>query len=224
MPDLTFPVEFPVSNGDTIVADDLNNFFYSPVNPDESLGIINGLLDFDNLDPSLEVTYSMTQRGSHVDMCGSSGTANLDYKGAKWFQDVEPIPLPGGCRSYYCKWEEAQCLVMWTVFAQNIHDSDDETASIKLTLDGDDVDAESRLITYEVFDDSSFPPSAQPVFAYKKARVWSGHAVLEIEKGWHDIGLLLTGITGGDTITAVRIHAISIDICCFKNDSGLFAP
>src|SRR5687768_2552866 len=118
MPTLTFPASYPPSDGDTFNATNVNDWFYDPAAPDESLAIVNGYLDWDNLDANLLVGAEYTQRGSFVYGEKASGTANLDYRWT-WFgewraptlltdwsvSEYDPYqPIPGACKTIYAKW------------------------------------------------------------------------------------------------------------------------
>ena len=219
MPTLNYPVSYPPIDDAIVVAADIMSWIYDPADLDASLGMLNGLLDNNNLHTDTEITAELTQRGSFIDMCGASGTANLDYK-RYWFGGFDaPSPfvtlsapdpnlaIAGGGRAYFCKWGHAQVLVMWTIMWTAPNLDDEAKAAIVLTVDG----------TYEPAmyrDHGKLYDTTPSPEGYKKARVWSGHAVIELTYGWHDIGL---EILVDEEVVATRVHAVSIDIVGMKN-------
>lgn len=225
MSTLTLP-GFPVTAGQVIDPDLLNIAMFDPTNPEDSFAVVNGLLDEENLGGSLVLTKEMHQRGSAIEMSSSSGTANLDYR-FLWFGDYaldesftvirarDPvIPIPGGCRSVFVKWPAAQALVMWTVFVTSgnfraVNDS--HKTSVLLTVDG--ALSKSQFRPIGMLGESTDDPDQ-----YAKSRVWSGHALVPLERGWHDIGL---NVLADAEVPLTRIHAVSIAIVILKNDPGL---
>jgi hypothetical protein len=200
MPDLVFPAAiFPVADGDAIEAETLQDLIFDRGSPDESLAIINGLLDNDNIDASTEIQAEHTQRKSHVEIGGSSGTLNLDFTN-HWFNsydrtssfsyDAEELEqgraIPGGgTRPFFIR-KESLVRFGWQVSWSN-----DNTSSItkhsaiyfKLHGPGDDpnpdaVSAQHRLVL-KTFDSGDQE-------GYKRNRFWAGHHVAHIdEAGWY---------------------------------------
>lgn len=182
-----------------------------------SLSTINGALDENNLDPTLIITADTTQKGSFVDIGGASGTANLDYR-PSWFGAMpwelisrtfshsdQIQSIPGACRSEYFKWP-AKAYIMWTVFWEyaNVND-DDKRALVQLYIDGVAQDAQFRLA-------GRIGLTGLTPQGYLKSRMWTGHMLVDIDQGWHDIGLKIQTSAGYTT----RVHACSIDILHLK--------
>lgn len=182
-----------------------------------SLQTVNGALDGDNLDAGLVITQFMTQKGSFLAMDGSSGTANLDYR-KSWFGNLEWSvdlsefnrtdqiqAIPGACRSEYCKWP-ALALVTWTVFWE-WNNTDDNTERSLIRLYVDDVAQDSSYRVAGRLGSTKLTPEG-----YVKSRLWTGHRLVELTQGWHDIGLK---IQASKTYTT-RIHSCSIDVLQLK--------
>lgn len=219
MPALTYdPAIYPFTDGDVIDPADLNYMFYNDTTIVDALSILNGGLDIDNFSTGFVVGAEHTQRGSFVESGGVSGTANLDFK-YTWFgeyqtpspwtfdEDLDPaIFLPGACETIYLKWA-AHVLVMWEVFWMNGNvSSDDLRSAIILTVDGSAEPGQQRTV-------ARMGTTIATPQGYAKARCWTGHALLTLEQGWHNIGLALIA---DSQFTMTRVHACSLDYVAFK--------
>lgn len=224
MPALTIGSNYPpIADATTAVAD-VNDWFYDPAAPDEALSIINGYLDYDNIQTGLNLSAEHTQRGSHIYGQKASGTANLDYRWT-WFGewtiptpwtvlDYDPYqPIPGGCTSLYVKWT-SRVLVLWTVFWMNDNnDTDAKKSAIFLMVDG--VEQGSQVRTVGKADYGAAP--VHDIVGYEEHRSWSGHAWVSVSPGWHDFGLC---ILANAAIRNTRVYARSIIVVPFKNHGG----
>lgn len=203
MADLVFPGTFPLTDT-TLVAATVDTLIWDESAPTASLAVIDGRLDETNLASSARIGYEHTQRGSHVDYAGASGTANLDYRWQMFGNWTTPAvaltgftfdpakdpyqPIPGANEAIYCKWP-AWVLVEWTVFWTYIGgqtaDADDPMRSqVFLMVDGAYSSSQLRSVGLMVAGGVDDDPRG-----YQKSRVWSGHATLSLAQGWHNIGL-----------------------------------
>lgn len=220
MADINLPA---FTAGSVVDSSDVMSAFYQDVLASlaSSLSMVNGGLDNTNLAASLSITAEMTQKGSFIDMDGSSGTANLDYR-HNWFGNLtwdldnnefnrtdQIQAIPGGCRAVYCKWP-ARALVLWTVFWE-WSDCDDNTERSLVQLYVDDVAQASQYRVIGRIGTTRDTPQG-----YAKSRVWTGHTLLSLDQGWHDIGLK---IQASATYTT-RAHAVSIDVIQLKYGAG----
>lgn len=215
-----YPGYFPYSAGDLIDPDQ----YYGLIDPatNTGLGIINGNLAETSIDSGFLVDFRYTQKRSHVDMAGASGTAALDfrpkylfpgYRGA-WSNGppgTAPAKLiPGGCEAVYMKWE-GSILLTWSVFWTSYCDDNAKKSRIYLTLDGAFVEAEVRLqgqVNY-----------LSDVRGYRKARAWNGHALLqEVAAGWHNVGL---NILVDNRVGNNRVHSVNLSSITFKTGLAL---
>lgn len=218
MADPTFPY-LPFSAGNTIDPSKVWTIFYDDdlAGAANSLQVICGGLDEDNLAGSFNPGPEHLQPGAAAFVVGSSGTANLDFKDVlfgeyeteeAWaFDSNAPYHgIPGGSRTVYLPWA-AQVLVTWSVFwTAAAMSSQIMKSDIFLMVDEDYEDAQMRR--HGRISDGFDNPEG-----YKKSRVWTGHALLELEAGWHDIGLC---ILADKAINMTRVHAVNIDLLCMK--------
>lgn len=223
-----FPAAFPVVDGDPIDSSDLFGFFYDDVAPLKSMSTINGLLTSDDLANTFRVDFTYTQRGSHVDCSGSSGTANLDYTPKYVFPDYETGTtttfsvdatdsfrgIPGGGRNFYCPWA-ASVLVSWSVFWTSAgiaaFPSVNYKSRIFLALDGTHDPGEIRQQPFALLADTA-------VNGYSRARTWSGHTWLDVAAGEHNVGLYIISDHRNSTS---RIHSVNINVVPFKTGDAL---
>ena len=196
MADVTLPVGiFPVTGAMT--GADIMTLLHDPVAPADSLSAINGTLDWNNLATGW-VGAHHTQRGSAVQAKQVSRTANLDFmwhnfgdvvttNGSYTFSAASPIKyLPGGCQTWIQPNGFQNAIVTWKVFFGNDNDEtngdDDYKSLVYLVRNGSAVTAQRRSVGICM---SSY---TDPLF-YKKARVWSGHALISTGSGEQTVGL-----------------------------------
>jgi hypothetical protein len=214
-------VGFPLSGTDALSGTTVLEAFYKDNSGGGSLHVINGFLTYANLSPTLLVEKESVQRGAMVDAARSSGTANLDYK-FYWFNEsvigdddfhylnVEEHtpyrPIPGGCKNLFCK-VATLALVTWQVYWTTSVFIDDALSVIFLVQDGEPVEGEARI-------GGRLGPDQENPDQVARSRAWSGHALLELGVGWHDIGLCLLA---DKDVPMTRIHAVSIKVLLLKD-------
>lgn len=230
MPTVTIP---NVSDGGDIVAETVFAMFNDPVTPANSLSVINGALWTDNLKSTTKIAAEHTQRGSAVRGLSSSGTANLDYRWT-WFGDYATgavtsftinatTPhqyIPGGCAPpFYVPWDDSSVLVMWQIYFFNDHYfTANPRSDIHLVVDNSAAGTTGlrRSVVWGgnpesvAGDTNTVTPTA-----YRTARAWSGHCLVELPKGWHNVGLALLA-DGTGPIRNTRIHAASMSVLLLK--------
>jgi hypothetical protein len=240
MPDLTYNAGiYPISATATRAASDIMTLVHTEASPDTSLSVINGGLDDANVSSSWVIGKEYTQRGSSVDAFQAARTANLDWSW-RMFGDWETgtdtagtyggtiattvyraahgpsRPIPGCNKTFHAPFD-GYALVMWSIFwatDSGAQPDDDPTylSTILLTMDGVYQPAQMRHVGLCCMNaaTSAFEP-------YKKARVWSGHAVVAITAGHHDTGL---AIVADRRIRQTRTWAGSIAVLPFKYPGG----
>ena len=210
------------SDGTTLDADAIQKLWIFRYNIETTLGVINGLLDIDNITVGTSVDARDTQRKSAVDLHFAAGTANLDYRWT-WFgsytsvtdtsatdiESTDPIQyIPGGNRQFYAKYD-GTAIVMWMVFWNNDnYDAAVNTyrSDVVLMLDGAYVTAQRRSVNRTAL--ASDNPEGYP-----SHRAWSGHALVDLTQGWHTVGL---AVLSDKNIRNTRIHSVSINVLPFK--------
>ena len=228
MPNLVYPSPYPMVSGAATDGADVLSLIDNGAAPEDSWSIINGMLDYLNVDASYLIPAELTQRGSMVDGGSVSGTANLDYCW-RWFGDYdspadqdflfdEDDPyqyIPGACASFDMPWD-GYVLLSWTIFAQNDNYSsapfsglfvpgDLDLSEFVLLIDGDYENGQHRSL-------AKAGTGANPQ-AYVKARAWSGMAVVPLTKGHHDVGIALVA---DQQIRMTRVHACSMKYMMMK--------
>mgnify|MGYP001596945393 CR=1 FL=1 len=221
MPELIIP---EVADGDTIDPTTVNLMFNDPVSPDDSLSIINGVLDWQNFNEDTRVAAEHTQRGSAIRGWAVSGTANLDWRWT-WFgdyvnpsvtafslDDSDPIQyIPGTCVEFYMPWDGCAWLFP-QVFWFNDHYADAGPRSdMLLIVDGDFESSQRRSVVW-----GGTGPSAPK--GYSNHRAWSGHACVELTRGWHRAGiaLLARGYVSNVGFRNTRTYACSMAVLTCK--------
>lgn len=209
MPVVSIP---DISENTKIVADTVNLLFNDATTPEASLSVINGLLDWENLDESRVVSAEHTQRGSAITGSGVAGTANLDWRWT-WFSNyssktdtsfvlgaADPYQfIPGGCKPFFMPWDGV-ALVHWSIFWWNDQYSGTVPRSdVFLMFDGDRWENHRRAV-------GMAGTEPNPV-GYRTHRCWSGFAVIDADKGWHDVGLALLA---DSDIRNTRTYSVSI--------------
>lgn len=210
MPDITLPT---VTNGDVIDAAELNGLFYTDTNYTSSLRVVNGGLDVANFSSGFLLNRRHTQRGSLAQQFRVSGTSNLDYR-YYWFPGMALVandweggldalgpavphqPIPGGSLSRHARWDGV-ALLNWQIFWGGHEFSADPLSAIFLKHNGAYVPGQFRPAGY--IGDNQYDPKG-----YRRLRVWSGNAHVNIERGWQDFSLC---ITADESIRDSRIHA-----------------
>lgn len=222
--DVTYPVFFPFSDGDTLDGDDVLSLFYDPAAPSASLFVLSGNLDVTNFDSSFRLEHSQIQRGASVDAWAVAGTANLDYRRAMFggrnvqvgeenlfdlAEGEKSYSIPGGSKTFYLPVQSA-ILLAWTIYWN--HQAPDSVANpltqIFLSIDGEPVMDCVRQAG------ESFSSGVEQIFNYstnygfQKARVYHGHYVTPftayMDPGFHTASLRIT--TDSNVIFS-RVHA-----------------
>lgn len=229
MPVLNLPA-LPV-DGDNRDAVVIRGLIHDEATPEDSLNIINGLLDYENVDAGWTVGKEYTQRGSAIDGYSAARTVNLDwswkvwgdwqtgsYNGANYGDNIVDAgiarPIPGANREFYSKWA-GYALVLWSAYwgsdngARPAIDDDEYLTSVLLVANGTYQDSQLR------HSGKCVEPSES--YFYQRARVWSGHAVIAITEGFNSVGLQ---IVGDSRIRLTRTWACNIQVVPFKYPGG----
>lgn len=202
MPNLVYTGAYPVTAGTARNATAIRDLVHDEDFPAESLSIINGLLDDENVGSWL-VGREYQQRGSSIDAWQAARTTNLDWSWRIFGEyetlsnilegdfgtdlEAEPYrPLPGACREFRMPWD-GHILVMFTVYfaSDNGAQPDDLPeyfSTLFLALNGSYVPSQVRSIG------QCMASNAVTNF-YQRARVWSGHAVVPANKGFNSLSL-----------------------------------
>ena len=155
MPLITF-IDF--QDGRTPSGEQILQNFHSASDPTNSLSVINGYLDYDNLENGLanrSVTYPYLQKGSVSGGKMVAGTCNLDYfthhesseaqsisgifKGSSSLESAGEnayVAIPGASIQFYLPFK-AYVLLTWQVLWTNDSDDDDKESHIRLFVDGE---------------------------------------------------------------------------------------
>lgn len=134
MPDIT--IRNTLAAAATSAAADVSENFYSPVaspGAPDTLEVINGHLDEDNLDASENLTHRDVQAGTFVragqvggnsafdvfdDLFGRNNFyASLDEDLISGGERRDLIPIPGSCIRFYNPWAANTLLLTWSIFA-----------------------------------------------------------------------------------------------------------
>lgn len=202
MPDITFPGTFPYSDGDTATATQINQLLYKASAFDESLGIINGQLDEDNILATHDVEAEHTQRGSSIFAVKAATTASLDYfatqrgifgdhDSSTWSStDLdEARVIPGGATpDFYMPWD-GYVMLKWTAFWTNTSNADGVRSVVFMTFD-DTYQTNQHRTVGRCENSSANPPVHE---GYKCSRCWSGHLMIAASAGWHNAALKIIG-------------------------------
>lgn len=221
MADLTLPASiYPITAGDALNGDDIMTLFHDTANPENSLEVINGFLDYNNLAASWSVGAQYTQRGSAIEARQVSRTANLDWMWHHWGSEqttggtltlsaATPFQyIPGANIQWFQKWT-GMAVVSWTImWANDSYSTDDDRKSLLyLFFDNVAQTAQRRGIG------RCLQSWSDPLF-YKRARVWSGHMLLDsVSRGWHSAGLT---IICDNRVRQTRTWASSFRVVPFK--------
>ena len=194
MPDITYPGTFPYSTGDVAAAADVQGLVYNPSSLAASLGVINGLLDVDNVSTQVQIEAEHTQRGSHIRQQAVAGTLPLDY-----FDDIfgdhdgssfdrldldEARVIPGTGIDFYMPWR-GYVLVTWTAFWTNNSTADDRRSVVFFAFNGEYATNQYRTVG-RCKNSAANPPVHE---GSKCSRVWSGHYITTLNIGWNQVAL-----------------------------------
>lgn len=227
MPELLYPGFFPFTSGSTVDPDQWMTLVQPNTDREDSLSIVNGFLDYENIGTSgWVVGKEHTQRGASVLLEQRARTANLDWMWTDWnsFENDTPdatvnvqetSAIPGSAWSGYVPWD-GYLLVEWQVFWGNdngFNDSDSVAwrSTVILYADGERQEGMTRHVgacAETVGNDPRF---------YQKARFWAGHALIEVTQGWHDVGL---HIIADHRIRQTRTWSSSIRVLPLKWPGG----
>lgn len=227
--DITLP-NLPIFGSTRLDGQDIYSMFYNPALPAESLSVLYGNIDSDNLISTANLDRSNTQRGSICEAWVSAGTANLDYPAAAFAPNVDtttldmswsvltnlsrfnPQPIPGLNRTIPIL-RESIILAYWSVTFSNAWAApfgSDGYCGVVFTID-DVVQGDTARIG-GIMADVDVSGTRQDAYhdwkMHKKIRVYSGHYQTPssdvITPGWVSCGLslILSNIT-----KMVRIHA-----------------
>lgn len=207
MPDLTYSGAYPVTAGTARDATAFRDLVHDEDAPQESLAIINGKLDADNVG-SWTVGREYQQRGSSLDAFQAARTTSLDWSWRTFGEyempstgtdisatgfgtdlvDSSPFrPLPGACREFHSPWD-GYVLVMWTAFWANDNGGGFGTpdplylSALFLTANGTYVPSQVRFV-------GECHLNASTSNFYQRARKWEGHALVPISKGFNALSV-----------------------------------
>lgn len=216
MPDITFPNTFTATTTDPSAV--MENLFMPNSTPD-SLDVINGWLDSDNLNSGVEIEYEHLKPGSTAQVGTTGGTATLDffhqvlgdaalhYDGHTTADtDGDFIPIPRAARTFYLKHAYNRLVLFWHISwhtdaawqASTGNPQTSAPAVIKLFIDGTAQEVERRINMGGV----DWGPGTK-VYSGLRGSHWTGHTVIRNPaQGWHTVSLRLAA----DNLKQVRIR------------------
>lgn len=197
MPDITLPATF--ADGATLSAADFAACVSAPkTTSPTSLDVLNGQLEFANLDAAFRVERRMLQEGEFAEAYASAFTVPRDF-----FSDQFPgfenddaagsaveedaiggfLPVVGASLTRRFSWAPGAVLVAWSIFgAHDGSNASGQRAVLRLFQDGAVVPGQRRALPPEVFATVRWPAVFQ--------RVWSGALVLTgLSRGEHSFGV-----------------------------------
>lgn len=169
-----------------------DTILHDTTNPEDSLYVINGNLDEENVDAGFTVYAEHTQKGSHVRVHQAARTVDLDYfdgsfaaKSSGTVDSDTSHVIPGCAVRWYQPWV-GPVLFMWSVGWGNNADADTEISALFLTLDGTVEDDTRRNLR------RSIPTGGTIQNGGACNRVYSGHWFEpDMSVGYHDAALIV---------------------------------
>jgi hypothetical protein len=122
MPNITIANNF--TNGATSSADDVMENIYQPKTTPDSLDVINGKIDADNVAAGVTLGRHKFQPFTFGKAFMAGATANLDLWESRWWQgialtsgdrDSEFLPIPGASVTYYQPYDCTLVLIEWQI-------------------------------------------------------------------------------------------------------------
>lgn len=224
----------PLFDNNALPSSSVYDSLYSPGG--NSLEVLNGRLDGDNLAPDFLVDYLSLQDGSVSGGGMTSGTRNIDYFGGTsdnidgWFDGVggteigagikNYLPIPGAGVQFYLPFP-AFVLLTWQV--SWVSDAKSDLSSmIKLFVDGAPQGAhQSRRCRRTMFKTNPGQTTAMDQNFLRdryKGRYWCGHKLLStLDTGYHSASLR---ITANENIKQSRVRARSMKYIYFKRGNS----
>lgn len=209
---ITLGSPYPFSNGtSSLQVDELIS--------DNIVTQLNGLMGSSNMTGTGFVGREHIQRGSHVRVWQTSGTANLDYF-SDTFQGYDTLltfnptandvrqAIPGACLRFYLPWP-ARLLVMGGVHWGNNSTDDDQQSRIFLRFDDTYQTDHRRAVGMSVMSGLHY--------GVDKNRWWSCKQSIMLENptdvDWHDVGLYIACDQG---IEHTRVWARHMVVVAFR--------
>lgn len=215
MPTVTFPS--PVFSG-TISSDSFKDFLYAVpnANPENTLEVINGRLDADNLASGATIEREHCQPGSAVKLKMVSGSVNLDYPFGIWGGTDNTINsnkahvIPGAAQRFYFPYENGDILLRWNILWQASIQDNTHDWLLVLKVNNTIIGSTGRRLSQSV--DSNGIHDGTPSLRHYSGHWW-GHDRTE---GWHDAGMYLVPLQDNADPNMVRIRARNFVVGQFK--------
>ena len=221
MPDIV-SAPYTFVDGDPALALEVESNLWRPTSTENTLSVINGGLDADNLKAGASVSREMVQRHALSSGVAVGATANLDY-----FDDlfaIDPntvniftladdvdfaayVAISGASVSYFVPWDASAVVLAWNIFWGSDANSDDtglaasnEMVNIRLFTEAATPNGQRRTSRNAVDNSGTFPARV-----YWSDRYWCGHHTLtDVAKGWHEASLRLLMTDRGSASTLQR--------------------
>lgn len=197
MPDVTLPA---FVDGNAFSPADWGTALYSPTPGISLLETTNGHIEFDNLDPSMQIQTRMVQPWQVSEGAGGGSTRPLDYFDDAWQGARLWYGLAGAMRRFYLR---KPCSVVWlyvSVFAQawrmrGPEDGDAWTTppriSFRMFLDGSPLGHTRRDMPESIFfDDMGVTPRDYTLAREERCTRYFQlhHQAADLAAGWHSFG------------------------------------
>lgn len=228
-------------SGTSAAADLMENFFEPDATTPDTLEVINGWLDSDNLGSVID--RRALQPRTFTDGGGVGGSTALDYFsdqfGNTTFNGAETagadttnvmLPIPGACIRFYLP-RAANVLFFWNItwacdlYEQVVTISSGLAVPVHFRLDGawSANGAQRRCVGVSVYEQANSDNDRYIHWSNLDNR-WAGHRwESALAAGWHDAGLYIgvsaaaSGGPGGNTITQqARVRNRSMRYIAFR--------
>ena len=207
MSDLSLPiVTTPLVDGSAPVGDLVSRNLYKATTSPSSLEVINGRLDVANLAlPAGGLPSDVIRKGAYSRAGAVGQTLNLDYHelGSESQGSGTTYKIPGASSTFYIPHDAGKVLFMWQVSyaSDRIIVPSDATAQPTVLLFHLDGELATEAVGGTPVTPSYIREAAgttmrtvHPYLQYgirreNRDRIWSGHLLCELDKGWHSAGL-----------------------------------
>lgn len=222
---LALGATLPVDGNDR-TAFTLRDLIHDEDAPSTSLNILNGYMDWENVDPGWSIGREFTQRGSAVDAAQAARTVNLDWTWRVFGENTTGTPysstygddiieaglsrvVPGGAKEFWSKWA-GYALVTFSIFWASDAGSRGESPSYLTSVL---LEANGAYVEGQLRHSGQCMDGANSTEFYKRARVWSGHALIPISEGFNRVALR---ILGDRRVRMSRTWASNLQVVQFK--------
>ena len=231
MPTLDPPF-YLMTDGAPVDVEVFNEFLYAPSRTD-SLHIVNGRLDADNLKTGIAVEQSKARPKSCIGAKIEGLTGNFDFHGNKVFPKKHTnkdayVPLPGACLSFFIPNPQPKVVIItWQVFGANATmfervETEEKLTRMRFHVNGTSTEG-TRYIPSSRHGHNGYNPTtetygdARPQRAYRRPhrdRVWSGHfsedlpaGVGVVKQGWNHAWV---GVHNEDQTARFRVRNMKV--------------